>query len=110
MDLTEHQQQVVRDWAAENVHVKAVRLFGSRARCEAGPDRDIDLALTVGPVDNLDTARGHYYALSKHWQRELTDLLEAKAHVAMFNDTQSPVPRSCEQCSVLLYRVEDIED
>lgn len=81
-----------------------VRLYGSRAKGNANPDSDVDLALTVGGRDP-GAVRGNYYALSQRWQDTLSDLLEAKAHVALYNDPDwSPVRVACEKCSVLLFR------
>jgi hypothetical protein len=42
--------------------------------------------------------------LSPRWQDQLTERLEAKAHVALYNDPDpSPVSASCNECSVLLF-------
>jgi hypothetical protein len=43
--------------------------------CTVTPsDSDIDLAITVGG-DDPGTVLGHYYALSKRWQDQLTELV-----------------------------------
>jgi predicted nucleotidyltransferase len=102
MDLTEHQQWIIREWALRTPYIQEVRLFGSRAEGSARPDSDIDLAITVGG-DNPRTVLGHYFALSERWQNELTELLEAKAHIALYNEDQSPVRPSCDECSFLLF-------
>jgi predicted nucleotidyltransferase len=100
MDLTERQVRAIRDWAVEEV-----RLFGSRVRSGGPSDRDIDLAITVGGPDPR-TARGHYYALSKKWQGELTTMLGVEAHVNLYNEPQDETVRSaCDESSVLLWRV-----
>ena len=75
---------------------------GSRARGNA-PGRDIDLAVTIGG-DDPGTVRGNYFALRPRWQEELSSLLEAKAHVSLYNDPDpSPVRGSCDECSLLLF-------
>ena len=48
MNLTDHQQWIIKEWALRTPHVVEVRLFGSRAKGTAKPDSDIDLAITVG--------------------------------------------------------------
>jgi predicted nucleotidyltransferase len=103
MDLTEHQQWIVGEWGLRTPHIVEVRLFGSRAKGTAKPDSDIDLAITVDG-DSPGTVLGNYFAFGEHWQGQLTELLEAKVHVALYNDPSSSVARSsCDQCSVLLF-------
>ena len=103
MDLTDHQLWAIREWAAHTSYVEEVRLFGSRARGNARSDSDIDLAITVGGTD-VGNILGNYLAESKRWQDQLSHLLEAKAHVALYNDAEpEPVRRSCDECSVLIY-------
>jgi predicted nucleotidyltransferase len=103
MFLTDHQRWVIREWAMQTPLVKEVRVFGSRARGDASSDSDIDLALTVGG-GAPGTVLGNYFALSRDWQIELSNLLGAKAHVALYNDPDpSPVRGSCDECSILLF-------
>jgi len=105
MDLTEKQVRAIRDWAEGARYVEEVRLFGSRVRSGGPSDRDVDLAITVGGSDP-GTARGHYYALSKKWQGELTTMLGVKAHVNLYNEPHDEtVRRACDESSVLLWRV-----
>jgi hypothetical protein len=47
--------------------VQAVWLFGSRARGDARPDSDVDLAILTEPMAQTDAAR-----LRLVWQREVT--------------------------------------
>ena len=102
MDLSEHQLWVIRAWAMQTRYVKEVRLFGSYAKGEAAPDSDIDLAVTIGGGDE-GAVLGNYVAKADHWERELSNLLEAKTHVALYNDPNlSPVYTACERCSILL--------
>ena len=105
MDITDHQQRRIREWAERTPWVEEVWLFGSRARGGAKPDSDIDLALTLGRVGAPRTLLGNYYALCERWTEELTEVLQQQAHVALLNDPEpSPVPASCEECSCLLFR------
>jgi predicted nucleotidyltransferase len=103
MDLTDHQRWIIREWALRTPHILEVRLFGSRAKSTAKPDSDIDLAITVDG-DSPGTVLGNYFALGERWQEQLTELLEAKVHVALYNDPSSSLARSsCDECSVLLF-------
>src|SRR5262245_52651137 len=96
MNLTDHQQWVIKEWAKGKPNVDEIRLFGSRAKGNGGRDSDIDLAITLNS-DNPGGLRAVYYALSPEWQDELTRLLEAKTHIALYNDPdESPVRVSCD--------------
>lgn len=95
MQLTRHQQWCIREWALHTPYVQEVRLFGSRARGEAKPDSDIDLAITVGGSDQGNIF-GNYFAERPRWQEQLTHLLEAKAHVEGRPWRQLPDNRAVE--------------
>jgi predicted nucleotidyltransferase len=92
MDLTEHQQWIVGEWALRTPHILEVRLVGSRARGKAKPESDIDLAITVDG-DSPGTVLGNYFALGERWQEQLTELLEARVHVTLYNDPGSSVAK-----------------
>jgi hypothetical protein len=64
----------------------------------------IDLTLVIGPIDDPGTMLGNYFALHEKWMGNLTASLGKKLHVALLNDPHpSPLPASCEKCSVVLY-------
>jgi hypothetical protein len=84
VDLTEHQQWIIKEWAMQTPYVREVRLYGSRAKGAARPDNDIALAITVGG-DDPGTILGHYLADGERWH-QLTRLLEANVHVGLYND------------------------
>jgi predicted nucleotidyltransferase len=103
MDLTQHQQLTIQEWAGKTRYVKEVRLFGSRAKGCAQTDSDIDLAITVAGSTPV-MIRANYYTDGKRWQDELTILLEWRVHVGLYNDPDSDLVRhECHQCSVLLF-------
>jgi predicted nucleotidyltransferase len=108
--LSEAQDYAVRLWAKGNRHVTEVRLFGSRAWGNATPESDIDLAVTIGePGLDEGTLRGLWFALSKHWQEELTLLLQnQKVHVSLYNDPDGDtVRKACDAYCVKLFPVSD---
>ena len=56
--------------------IREVWLFGSRAKCTARPDSDIDLAIYLMPPSGKhDWAYGAYQALGDAWQSELGSIL-----------------------------------
>jgi predicted nucleotidyltransferase len=59
-------------WAERTAAVKELWLFGSRARDEARPESDVDLALVLMPaVGKHDWASGDYFALHSEWKSAL---------------------------------------
>ena len=64
MNLTSQQRETIRQWGEKAQYVRAIRLFGSRARGEATEKSDIDLAVTIGG-DDPGTVLGIYFARSK---------------------------------------------
>jgi len=80
-------------WALRTPYVHEVRLFGSRARGNAKPDSDIDLAITVGG-DNPGVVLGIYFALGKQWQDKLSELqhIAVSATVIAYGDGPAPSP------------------
>jgi predicted nucleotidyltransferase len=72
MDMQDEWLRGLFAWAAANENVRELWLFGSRARCDAREDSDVDLALALMPPDgNRDWALGNYFAFESEWKREL---------------------------------------
>ena len=65
----------IREWAAENASIHEVWLFGSRAKGNAGPDSDVDIAVVTSPpyanCPDHNWAWGNAVALHKRWRQEL---------------------------------------
>ena len=85
MYFTSQQRETIRQWGEKAQYVRAIRLFGSRARGEATEKNDIDLAVTIGG-DDPGTVLGIYFARAQKWQTELTSLLGTKVHVGLYDD------------------------
>jgi predicted nucleotidyltransferase len=72
MDMEPEWLRGLRGWAKSNDAVRQLWLFGSRARCEAQDESDVDLALALMPPDGkTDWAFGAYVALDKEWRQQL---------------------------------------
>src|SRR5262245_53403386 len=51
-------------------------LFGSRARGDARPESDVDIALALVPGDGrTDWALGNYFAFEGDWKRQLKTIV-----------------------------------
>ena len=104
MSLTSQQRETIRQWGEKAQYVRAIRLFGSRARGEATEKSDIDLAVTIGG-DDPGTVLGIYFARAQKWQTELTSLLGTKVHVGLYDDPDMDIiRRSCDECSIVLFQ------
>jgi predicted nucleotidyltransferase len=63
-------------WAQKTAAVKELWLFGSRARNEARPESDVDLALVLMPAAGKhDWASGDYFALHSEWKSALESIV-----------------------------------
>ena len=97
MDLTEEQVRYIQEWADRTGVVETVRLYGSRAKGNARPDSDVDLALTVGT--------GHYVRFADEWQRELSYALVLNVMLKQYNSpADDTVRRYCDEFSVVLFQ------
>ena len=77
-------------------------MFGSQVSGNTTDESDIDLAITIGS-DDAGTVRAIYFAKGELWQAELTQLLNQKAHVSLYNDPDCKITRdSCDKCSRVL--------
>jgi predicted nucleotidyltransferase len=72
MDMQPEWTRGLRQWATANGNIRQLWLFGSRARADARPDSDVDIALALMPSDGrTDWALGNYFALECEWKRQL---------------------------------------
>jgi len=96
MDLTDQRERAIKERAVRTGVVEAVRLYGSRAKGCARPDSDVDLAITTGV--------GHYVALARGWEDELSKALGLTVHVKQYNcPADDRVRRYCDEYSVVLF-------
>ena len=60
------------DWAETKPTIKALYVFGSRAKGSAGPDSDLDLAFDF--VDGVDNELAELIENAADWKAEVTKL------------------------------------
>jgi predicted nucleotidyltransferase len=80
--------EAIRQWAARSTSIREVWLFGSHAQCTAGPDSDVDLAITLMPPNNgTDWALGRYSRFGDDWQSELETIVGRHVSLELLPDT-----------------------
>lgn len=101
--LTAQQRAAIIAWAEKTPCVKAVRLFGSRAKESSGSESDVDLAVTIEPDhSNLE---GIFACEREGWESELSSAIELRAELKPFDQTIAPkVFASCQEASILLWQ------
>jgi predicted nucleotidyltransferase len=76
MDVRPEWVRGLRAWAAANGNVRQLWLFGSRARGDARPDSDVDIALALMPPDGKhDWALGNCFALEVEWKQQIKTIV-----------------------------------
>lgn len=110
MNLSATQIGAIEDWARETNEIVEVRLFGSRAKCCAEPDSDVDLAVTILGREG-ETASGIWAFDHPEWEATLERATGLKFEIKMYDRDSSPrVFQACEEHGIFLYtRSEDAE-
>lgn len=103
--LEPDQIAAIKAWAKTKKRVRAVRLFGSRAKRTNRPESDIDLAVTVKPDRHasLATIYTHYVP---QWSEHLTKEIGPKVDIRLTNlQRPCPIRRYCRETgNILIYR------
>ncbi len=98
IDLTDDQQRQIIEWAQATPYVRAARLFGSRAKGNARPDSDVDLAVSA--------SAGHYVALVAEWEKHLSERTGLTVHIRDYERNEA-IRDACAECHVLIYERAD---
>ena len=102
--LPEAWRRAIEQWAVQNGNIKEVWLFGSRARGEATDDKDVDIAITLMPLQGShDWALGNYQCFGDDWQRELSRLV--RRHISL--ELRMGLPAKADAEAVLLWKRAD---
>lgn len=103
MDLSPAQVSAIEDWARETSDIVEVRLFGSRAKGGAGPDSDVDLAVTILGREG-ETPYGIWAFDHSEWEADLERATGLKFEIKMYDRDSTPrVFNACEEHGILLY-------
>lgn len=105
IDISPEHIHAIRTWAKSKERVRAIRLFGSRAKGTNGPESDIDLAMTVS--ENRHYTRSTIWMFdAPEWSSVLSGLVGLPVDVRI-TDVGKPchIRRYCREAgSILLYR------
>jgi predicted nucleotidyltransferase len=72
MDLKDESKRRLREWAAANIYVRQLWIFGSRGRGDARENSDVDIALAMMPGDGrTEASLGAYLHLEVEWKQQL---------------------------------------
>lgn len=96
MQLSNEKIEVIRAWAGRTAEVRAVWLFGSRAKGTAGPDSDVDLAIECDMAD--------YCFDCEVWTTHLSAELGLVVQIENPGPTDRIVTPSVAQHGILLWR------
>ena len=91
-------------WATSQPSINRVWLFGSRARGEAGPDSDLDIALEVVPAYPDASATDCWFTHSSQWRGELAARFPFRIQLELLDGMSTPtISRGIEKSGVLAY-------
>jgi len=95
--ITDRQEAALRAWAAADLCVEQLRVFGSRARRRGRIDSDIDIAITASD--------GNYTRFDADWEKQISEVTGLRARVSQYNcSVDDTVRRYCDDFSVLLFQ------
>jgi predicted nucleotidyltransferase len=96
MQLSKEQTEAIRTWASRTSEVRAVWLFGSRAKGTAQPDSDVDLAIECDIAD--------YCFERESWINHLSTTLGLVVQIESPGPTDSIVAPAVADHGILLCR------
>ena len=99
MDLSQSQISAIKEWALSTPEIAEVKLFGSRARGDAKPYSDVDLAIVIFGTEG--DQRGEYAFERANWEAQLSLKLWLRADIELYIDES--ISRSCDERSEVLF-------
>ena len=104
MTLPEQYRIGLEDWARKKRSIKAVYVFGSFAKAEAGPASDLDIAIRLRGESQL----ADFIESKKIWVNELERVIDRHVHLELYDQVDAPnVWSYVQEASVLIYEAED---
>jgi predicted nucleotidyltransferase len=97
--------QQLSSWARHVACVRRLWIYGSRARGDAGPQSDLDVAVEIDPIGNDETPDVSFIATASQWRAELAPNIPFKLHLQWYDPAGSypEVQRGVETSGVLVY-------
>src|SRR4051794_26989229 len=97
--------EVISHWATAQPLIAAVWLFGSRVKGTAGPESDLDIAVTM--TGSYENRVADFMSNKRTWQQELAQLLQieiSKIDLQMMEGKKSFVRQYVKDANRLVYK------
>ena len=99
----EQLSRIIREWAAGNIFVGEVWLFGSVAKGMAKVGSDVDLAVVIRGRDG-ETPSGIWCGERRNWEAELGDKIGRPVQIEMHDPDFAPnAGEACRESGKLIY-------
>jgi predicted nucleotidyltransferase len=100
--LSEDQFAIIRQWAESIAAISEVRLFGSRARGEAGVDSGTDLAVRV-QGGQVETPLQIWLGLHLEWKNELEAMLQSRVSLEFYHPDSADARAAIDEDAIVIW-------
>ncbi|MBL4679902.1 MAG: nucleotidyltransferase domain-containing protein [Pseudomonadales bacterium] len=95
--------EVLQKWAANNVYIRKVFIYGSRARNDFTENSDLDVALVIRPALNDTNSMSVFSFEKQSWVNELQPKVPYKLHLKALHSDSPDVQSGIDRSSFLVY-------
>ncbi|CAN7570735.1 nucleotidyltransferase domain-containing protein [Bradyrhizobium sp. LjRoot220] len=100
MDLTNEQAAAIIGWGKRTPGIRAIILFGSRAKGQSRPESDVDLAIEISGQDPLAV----FCFEGEQWQCDLRAATGLLVNIDFLGPDRPKVRAYVDECSLELFR------
>jgi len=77
-------------WASDTPTIRRVWIFGSRARGEARPDSDLDVAIELYVLTPHESPTEVWFENAGAWRNEISELFPFRVDLELLDDSSTP--------------------